>query len=53
MRLSDREWKKFKISDIFEIKNGFYNKKPPKEKKELYLLLVQRKIRMVLQSFIH
>lgn len=26
--LRDREWKYFKYSDIFDIKNGFYNKKP-------------------------
>ena len=32
MKLSDREWNKFKMNNIFEIKSGFYNKKPPKEK---------------------
>ncbi|MDY3903142.1 restriction endonuclease subunit S [Peptoniphilus sp.] len=28
--LDDVEWKEFKISDLFIIKDGYYNKKPPK-----------------------
>ena len=28
MKLTDREWKEFPFTDIFEIKKGFYNKKP-------------------------
>lgn len=28
MKLSDREWREFKFTDIFVIKSGFYNKKP-------------------------
>ena len=28
MKLTDREWKEFSFTDIFEIKKGFYNKKP-------------------------
>lgn len=28
LNLSDRDWKKFGFADIFEIKKGFYNKKP-------------------------
>ncbi|MEI7668141.1 MAG: restriction endonuclease subunit S, partial [Erysipelotrichaceae bacterium] len=31
MKLGDREWKKFKFTDIFTIKGGFYNKKPALE----------------------
>ncbi len=29
MTLQDVEWKEFKIKDIFIIKDGYYNKKPP------------------------
>lgn len=29
LTLNDREWKEFYFNDIFEIKKGFYNKKPP------------------------
>lgn len=29
----NKEWKEFKFIDIFDIKNGFYNKKPVLEKK--------------------
>lgn len=32
MKLTDREWKIFNFSDVFDIQGGFYNKKPPKEK---------------------
>lgn len=28
MKLTDLEWKEFSFTDIFEIKKGFYNKKP-------------------------
>lgn len=28
LNLSDRDWKEFGFADIFEIKKGFYNKKP-------------------------
>jgi hypothetical protein len=31
MKLNDREWKEFYFKDLFEIKKGFYNKKPPSE----------------------
>lgn len=31
MKLTDREWKEFNFIDIFIIKGGFYNKKPPME----------------------
>ena len=31
--LNDREWKEFYFIDIFDIKGGFYNKKPPIEEK--------------------
>lgn len=31
LKLSDREWKAFFINEIFKIKGGFYNKKPPLE----------------------
>ena len=29
--LESREWREFKFIDVFDIKGGFYNKKPPKE----------------------
>lgn len=29
--LDSVEWKEFKINDVFEIKDGYYNKKPPKD----------------------
>lgn len=29
LNLNDREWRIFDFNEIFEIKNGFYNKKPP------------------------
>lgn len=29
LKLTDREWKEFCFSDIFEIVDGYYNKKPP------------------------
>ena len=29
--LESREWREFKFTDVFDIKGGFYNKKPPKE----------------------
>ena len=32
MKLTDREWKEFNFIDIFIIRGGFYNKKPPLEK---------------------
>lgn len=32
MNLEDRKWKEFKFIDIFNIKCGFYNKKPNSEK---------------------
>ncbi len=32
MNLEDRKWKEFKFTDIFNIKCGFYNKKPNSEK---------------------
>lgn len=31
MKLTDREWKEFSFTDVFIIKGGFYNKKPPIE----------------------
>ena len=31
MKLEGREWREFYFKDIFEIKKGFYNKKPPRE----------------------
>ncbi len=31
MKLENKEWKEFNFIDIFEIKGGFYNKKPKKE----------------------
>ena len=31
MNLTDREWKEFNFIDIFIIRGGFYNKKPPVE----------------------
>ena len=32
LKLNEKEWGKFKFIDIFNIKNGFYNKKPDLEK---------------------
>lgn len=29
LKLTDREWGEFMFKDIFDIKKGFYNKKPP------------------------
>lgn len=31
--LDDREWKEFLFSDVFEIVDGYYNKKPPTDEK--------------------
>ncbi|GIM58176.1 restriction endonuclease subunit S [Capnocytophaga canimorsus] len=32
LKLTDREWQTFNMIDIFSIKDGYYNKKPPLEK---------------------
>ncbi len=32
MNLSEREWKAFIFPEVFDIKGGFYNKKPVAEK---------------------
>lgn len=52
MNLEDRKWKEFKFTDIFNIKCGFYNKKPNSEKMVKFLLLEPLNIIMELQNFI-
>lgn len=32
LKLTDVEWGEFKVKDIFDIKDGYYNKKPPLDK---------------------
>ena len=32
LKLTDMEWGEFNLIDIFDIKDGYYNKKPPLDK---------------------